>query len=122
MISIGHKILTLATTILLLNLMGLRISNQILFVHTHYLEDGSRVTHAHPYDKSAENDPLTSHHHSKKSLLFFSQGNDLVVEKPNITVEAPCFITESKLTACASTVPKGWTHTLPGRSPPTLAS
>ena len=55
----------------ILVMMGFWITNQILFMHTHVLDDGTRITHAHPYQKGGEENPFNTHQHSKTALLFF---------------------------------------------------
>ena len=49
---------------------GLLIINNVMFLHSHKLDNGNFVTHAHPYDKSNDSAPIKSHHHSKIELIF----------------------------------------------------
>ena len=49
---------------------GLLIINNVMFLHSHKLDNGNFVTHAHPYDKSNDSAPIKSHHHSKTELIF----------------------------------------------------
>lgn len=46
--------------------------NSTLYKHSHILEDGTLITHAHPYSKGTDNSPIKSHHHSQIELLIFS--------------------------------------------------
>ncbi len=55
---------------LLIVMMGIFIANNILFMHTHKMDDGRIVVHAHPYDKSDDSQPYKSHQHTTKELLF----------------------------------------------------
>ncbi len=57
--------------------MGLLIANKGLFLHTHKLENGTIVTHSHPYDKNQDSEPLKKHHHTKVEFLFFENLNVL---------------------------------------------
>jgi len=52
--------------------MGLMMANKAIFTHTHKLENGTVVTHAHPYNKTDDSKPFKSHHHSSTELLFFN--------------------------------------------------
>ncbi|MBN3036512.1 MAG: hypothetical protein JW861_13075 [Bacteroidales bacterium] len=56
---------------LMIGIMGVMIVNNGLFIHTHKLEDGSVVTHAHPFDRSDDSLPGKAHHHSKVELVYF---------------------------------------------------
>lgn len=61
----------------MIGIMGLLIANKGLFTHTHKLDDGSVVTHSHPYDKKNDSEPFKKHHHTKAELLFFENLNIL---------------------------------------------
>lgn len=47
------------------------IVNEAVFLHIHKLDDGTIIEHAHPYNKSADSQPLKSHHHTNAERLFF---------------------------------------------------
>jgi len=57
--------------------MGFLIANKGLFIHTHKLENGSLVTHSHPYDKKQDSEPFKKHHHTKAEFIFFENLNIL---------------------------------------------
>ncbi len=61
-----------ALAVLMILIVGLLMVNKGLFVHTHKLEDGTIITHSHPYDKNHDSEPYKKHHHSKSEFLFFS--------------------------------------------------
>ena len=70
---IAVKNITIKTvTYLTIGIMVMLIANKALFMHAHQLNDGTVVTHSHPYDKSNDSKPYKSHHHTKAELLFFS--------------------------------------------------
>jgi len=50
--------------------IGLLVTNNVMFLHSHQLANGNIVTHAHPYNKSNDSAPIKSHHHSKTELIF----------------------------------------------------
>ena len=49
--------------------VGLLIVNNVVFLHTHKLPDGSIVVHAHPYNKSDDPAPFKKHNHTSKELF-----------------------------------------------------
>lgn len=51
--------------------MGAYMLNEALFTHSHITEDGSVITHAHPYDRS-DTDPFKHHQHSHSELMVFA--------------------------------------------------
>jgi len=57
--------------------MGLLIANKGLYTHTHKLENGSVITHSHPYDKNQDSEPFKKHHHTKAEFIFFENLNVL---------------------------------------------
>jgi len=63
--------------ILMIGTMGLLIVNKGLFIHSHKLEDGSIIIHAHPYDKNQDSEPFKKHHHSKAEFIFLQSLNQL---------------------------------------------
>ena len=56
--------------ICMIGIIGLLTINNAMFLHSHILDNGNFVTHAHPYDKSNDSAPIKSHHHSKTELIF----------------------------------------------------
>ncbi len=65
------------SAILMFGIMGLLIANKGLFIHSHKLENGTVVTHSHPYDKVQDSEPFKKHHHTKAEFLFFENLNIL---------------------------------------------
>lgn len=49
--------------------MGLLFVNNTIFMHTHKMADGTLVTHAHPYNKSNDTEPIKSHNHTKVEFV-----------------------------------------------------
>ncbi len=57
------------------------IVNNILFVHFHSLGDGNTIVHAHPFNKSSEdNHSREKHKHSDKELLLISFINSVLLQ------------------------------------------
>ena len=55
---------------LLFSAIALLIINNALFLHSHYLKDGTVITHAHPFKKSTDSGPYRPHHHSNGELML----------------------------------------------------
>lgn len=56
-------------TILLLCLIGFLIANKAIFTHVHK-ENGVMIVHSHPFDKSADSNPIKKHNHTKAQLFI----------------------------------------------------
>ena len=48
------------------------VANKALFMHTHKLANGNLISHAHPFNKSTDNQPFKTHTHSQAELLLIS--------------------------------------------------
>lgn len=59
--------------LLLCSVFTYQIVNRALFQHTHQIEDGRVISHAHPYDKSEDSTPFKNHIHTNAELLFLDQ-------------------------------------------------
>jgi len=46
-----------------------QVFNNTFYIHTHFLSNGKVVTHAHPYEKAADTQPVNSHHHTMDQLV-----------------------------------------------------
>jgi len=60
-----------AYTVLLLVVM--LMANRAMFFHTHTLQDGTVVQHAHPYPVQQEQNNQNQHQHSAYEFLFYAQ-------------------------------------------------
>lgn len=58
-------------SILLCLAIAFQIFNNSVYQHSHILADGSIVTHAHPFNKSADNSPYKNHNHSISEIQVF---------------------------------------------------
>jgi hypothetical protein len=56
--------------IIMIGLWGLLSFNQTVNIHFHRLPNGTLVSHAHPYNKTNDSQPIKTHHHSKFELFF----------------------------------------------------
>lgn len=65
----GINKLLIVTALLLVVLYCTQIINQAFYLHSHRLADGSLVTHAHPFDKAKDNEPVKKHAHTLTQLI-----------------------------------------------------
>ena len=56
--------------------VGFLLLNKAVYSHTHKLEDGTTIQHAHPFKKSTDNQPFKSHTHNESDLLIIQQLNN----------------------------------------------
>ena len=66
-----RAIISQTLAVVLLLVMGVYSLNSYFFTHSHILENGQIVTHAHPFD-SSDNDPFKNHEHSSEELTFLA--------------------------------------------------
>lgn len=66
-----RTIITKVVPFIMIGMMLSLIANKTIFYHSHKLENGSVITHAHPYNKTQDSTPFKTHHHTKTDLLFF---------------------------------------------------
>lgn len=67
----GWKHISFKTVALLMvTVIAMLTFNQSVNIHTHKLDDGTIVSHAHPYNKTSDSDPIKSHHHTLTELLI----------------------------------------------------
>lgn len=59
--------------LLLIAVMAMLTFNQSVNLHTHILNDGTIISHAHPYQKTNDTGPVTSHSHNMKEFTFINQ-------------------------------------------------
>jgi len=57
---------------LALVLMSLYVVNNSVFLHTHKTLSGTYITHAHPFDKAHDSEPVKHHQHSKQELTIIA--------------------------------------------------
>jgi hypothetical protein len=63
-------------------LLGIVAFNRTANLHRHYLGGGITITHAHPYDKSADSSPFKSHSHGEEGPFATDGMVELVMPVP----------------------------------------
>ncbi|NPA36725.1 MAG: hypothetical protein GXO47_07740 [Chlorobi bacterium] len=104
--------------IILTGLMSLMIVDKALFLHTHKLDDGTIIAHAHPFNKSEDSKPFKTHHHSDSVFHFYHVVNLLF---PAIVLTFTLILSYQKTRLLFSPVKKAsHSHILrkKGRAPP----
>ncbi len=51
----------------------LMIANKALNLHVHKSKDGALIVHAHPFNKSADNEPIKKHNHNLLDYVLLNQ-------------------------------------------------
>ena len=69
------KVLHRTVAYLLIAAFTMFVVNQTLFLHTHKLSDGTIITHAHPYNKTTEQTPYKTHHHTSVDFMMLHHLN-----------------------------------------------
>ena len=72
MVNVVKKIRKYIATGFLLLVVVLFSFNKVYYVHSHIQANGVIVIHAHPFNKSTDNGPIKSHHHSNSDLYWIS--------------------------------------------------
>ena len=75
-------------TLLLLFIFGGILFNYTFFLHTHRTVCGKVIVHAHPFNKSAENNnPATQHKHHKIDLQVISSIDYFIFHLTTINID-----------------------------------
>ncbi|GAF03012.1 hypothetical protein JCM21142_41665 [Saccharicrinis fermentans DSM 9555 = JCM 21142] len=56
-----------------------QIVNKAVYSHTHLLDNGTIISHARPFHKGSDTEPIKKHQHSNSEYVFFNQLNILFV-------------------------------------------
>ena len=97
----GHHQIKKIFAYLIMVLMGLLIINKVIFLHSHILNDGTIITHAHPYQTADDSKPFKSHLHTKAAFFFFS---NIQLLFSSASVALLTFILHNQLTLTVSGV------------------
>ncbi len=65
----GRKLLTRVAALLLVLMYMVQVFNYSCYLHTHVLDSGQVIMHAHPYDKSKDSAPVKSHKHTWVQII-----------------------------------------------------
>lgn len=68
--SIKYGLNKVLLPIIMLTLIGFQIYTKSFYLHSHKLQDGKIISHAHPYSRSTDNTPYKHHSHSKAEYFF----------------------------------------------------
>jgi len=68
----GHRLKRILPFLLVVVMAALML-NRVVYIHIHVLADGSGIAHAHPFSKSTEGNPESSHQHSNMELFLLDQ-------------------------------------------------
>ena len=103
---------------LIIAVLAMLLTNQVVFEHSHQLADGTIISHAHPYDKSGDQEPHKQHTHTIAALIFF-ENLEILFPLVFLFIAGIGFVKRDKYVTGAfkqpSLVP---IYSLKGRSPP----
>ena len=68
---IGHRAIKQLGVILMILVMTALLINKAVYIHVHVMPNGTVVTHAHPFSKTADSKQGQSHHHSNLEFFMF---------------------------------------------------
>ena len=105
---------------ILFSIIALLITNNALFLHSHYLIDGTVITHAHPFKKSADSGPYRSHNHTNAELILL-ENLQLLFYIVSIPFIASSFLKDSFVDSSKRwLLPESLIIPHQGRAPPSL--
>jgi len=107
----------LSISILLLN-----IANKSVYLHSHQLENGEIVTHAHPFNQQQDHNPLKSHKHSNLEYLLLSAINIFNLAIIVFSLVVFKLITTTKFYFSKTCFKQLYFHYKQNKSPPVLNS
>lgn len=89
-----QNIIKKAFAYLVLGVVGTLILNKAVFLHTHKLNDGTVVVHAHPFQASTDSHSNNPHQHTKSGIYYFDQLSFLYSQLPDdVTFHAAAYHT-----------------------------
>jgi hypothetical protein len=65
----NRKKLIRAAALLLITMYAVQVFNNAFYLHTHVITYGKVVTHAHPYNKHNDSEPVKSHTHTWEHII-----------------------------------------------------
>ena len=72
-LNILNRRLTTIISLLLCFFVLAQIGNTVYYSHSHLVEHGRVITHAHPYNKTSDPAPYKAHKHSSEQFFLFGQ-------------------------------------------------
>ncbi|MCA1756026.1 MAG: hypothetical protein LC649_01020 [Bacteroidales bacterium] len=106
--------------VLLMSSIILLISyNNIRYTHNHALNNGSIVTHAHPFDRTGDSSPVKQHDHNRLEMVLISSLS-LLVMLTLLVIAAGNIASVATVFTPSRTIISGIAPHTTGRSPPLI--
>lgn len=105
-----------------LSILLLNIVNQSLYVHSHKLETGEIVTHAHPFDQQNDNSPIKSHKHTSLEYLVLRSFSIFMLSEILVVIAALVIVAFIKNYGLKTVINQFHFYYKQNKSPPFLNS
>ncbi len=112
-----HRLKRTLPILLIVAMVALMI-NRVVYAHIHVLHNGSVVTHAHPFSKSPEGNPDSSHQHSNTELFLLDQLHTLILFVSAAFILKPFAASTGFNEPATNHLLPDFVPPLPGRAPP----
>ncbi|MFO7754772.1 MAG: hypothetical protein R6V34_02195 [Bacteroidales bacterium] len=109
-----------AVVILLLIIFADQVFNKVVYLHTHVLDSGNVLTHAHPFDKGVDTEPVKRHQHTWEQIMFLDNIQFLFLVFFSVLSLLIYGSEKRRFNNNASLYPATCLHTNYGRAPPVL--
>lgn len=70
-----YKFILKIISVVFILAIAFQLVNKTFYTHTHVLANGKVVTHSHPYNKSNDQAPVKTHHHTTFDITVIEQVN-----------------------------------------------
>jgi hypothetical protein len=115
-----YKISQKLIAISLIVIVGIHSLNSLVYTHSHKLNNGTIITHAHPFSKSSDTNPFKSHEHSPEELTFLANMIYFIPSLVLTMVSISLIGEQSFYPQVRKIIDKLSFHTPPLRAPPYL--
>lgn len=109
-------------SLLSLCILLLNIVNKSLYIHSHQLENGEIVTHAHPFNQQDDDHPIKSHKHTSLEYLILSAFDIFTLSILLFTIVTFLVIFSNKIFFSKTLIKQLHFHYKQNKSPPILDS
>lgn len=81
-----HKSIKQLGVVLMILVMATLLLNKAVYIHVHVMPNGTVLTHAHPFNKTADSTQGKSHHHSNLEFFMFQALEILILSSAVVLI------------------------------------